>query len=378
MKRLRIGMMLPGLGRVERGAEMAFLELARQWIEADAADVDCFATGPQLPQGVHRQPVGCLPREWFERFWPRMPMLRTEFDYEELTYLCHLVATRRYQPQNYDVIVHCSYPYINWYLQSNRTAGYRPLIAFITQNGDWPCRRLHREYRYFNCDALVCINPDYYDRHRQTYAAALIPNGVDPQLFHPGPDPRHPPLPPDRPVILMACALVPYKMVLDGILAVAEVPEAFLAIAGDGPLRADVAQLAQERLPGRHHLFGSLPREQLASLYRQADLFLHMSRDEPFGLVYCEAASSGLPVVAHDGLVQRWILDDAALYTDTNNLSQTAAVLRQAMRPEIRRPLGERARERMMAYFTWPVLAQQYLDFFRERLAQHPHRREHS
>jgi len=357
---LRIAMLLPGLGRVQRGAEMAFLELARQWIDTDQAEVTVFASGKELPARVHVERVGCVSREWFERF-PPVPCLRTEFEYEELTYCARLWASRRYRPERFDVALHCSYPYVNWFLQRHRCRGYRPLLAYVTQNGDWPCRRMNREYRAFDCDALICTNPEYYDRHQSTYPSMLIPNGVDAVRF----TPRDPKIVNERPIVLIASALVPYKYVLEGIRAVAEVPEAFLNIAGDGPLRNEVASLAQQLLPGRHQVLGAVPRDRMPELYRQSDVFLHMSREEPSALVYCEAASAGLSMVVHDGTIPRWTLGDAALYADTSNISHVAAVLKQAIRPEIASALGPRARQRMLEGFTWPMLAQKYIDFFR-------------
>ena len=50
-------------------------------------------------------------------------------------------------------------------------------------------------------------------------------------------------------------------------------------IAGDGPERTHVAELAASLLPGRHRLLGSLPSDRMPACSR-ADVFLHMSRDE--------------------------------------------------------------------------------------------------
>jgi glycosyltransferase involved in cell wall biosynthesis len=43
---------------------------------------------------------------------------------------------------------------------------------------------------------------------------------------------------------------------------------------------------------------GRVGKDQLAQLYSQADVFLLPTRDEPFGIVFGEAAAYGLPVVA--------------------------------------------------------------------------------
>jgi glycosyltransferase involved in cell wall biosynthesis len=369
MKKLRIAMVLAGLGRVQRGAEAAFLELTRQLTAYPDLHVELFGTGTKGPPGVPLHQLGCVPRERFEG-WPRLPCLRSEYEYEELTFVLSLAWRRRFRPRDFDVVVSCSYPFVNWFLRRRRPRG-RPVHVFVTQNGDWMCRAQGREYRFFHCDGLVCTNPEYYARHRGRYRSMLIPNGVDARVFHPAgataeqvPTPTLPPASAGRPVVLMASALIPSKAVGDGIRAVAGVPGAFLAVAGDGPQRAEVAGQAAQHLPGRHALLGGVPREQMPALFRRADAFLHMSRDEPFGLVYLEAASTGLPVVAHDGEVPRWVLGDAALYVDTRNPAAVSPALRQALDPAVGKVLGRRARERVLSGWTWEREAAEYRAFF--------------
>ncbi len=75
--------------------------------------------------------------------------------------------------------------------------------------------------------------------------------------------------------------------------------ELSLVLVGDGPLRAEVEDLAR-RHPGVH-LHGMVgDRDLLARIYASADLLIHGSSAE-FGLVVAEAVASGLPVVAPDG-----------------------------------------------------------------------------
>jgi glycosyltransferase involved in cell wall biosynthesis len=162
----------------------------------------------------------------------------------------------------------------------------------------------------------------------------------------------------------MASAFSPEKRVPDGVRAVARVPEAFLVLVGDGPQRWGVAALLEELLPGRHLLLGSVPRSRMPSIYRRSDVLLHMRQDEPFGIVYLEAASTGLAVVAHDAPDPRWILGETALYADTSDLDAVADALRRAARPETKRALGEAARRRVERDWTWCRQARRYREFF--------------
>jgi hypothetical protein len=96
---LRVAFLLPGLGRVQRGAETAFLEVARALQTDHHASVDLFGSGPQAPSGVRMHQVRCIPREVFER-WPRLPGLRSEYHYEELSFVMNLAWSGLYRPRD--------------------------------------------------------------------------------------------------------------------------------------------------------------------------------------------------------------------------------------------------------------------------------------
>jgi glycosyltransferase involved in cell wall biosynthesis len=370
-------MVLSGLGRVQRGAEAAFLELARQW-HRQGLHVEQFGSGDRGVEDVPLHILPCRPRERFEK-WPALPTLHSEAQYEELLFARNLARDRRFQVDQFDVVVTCTFPWINWLMRWRCRGAGRPLHVYVTQNGDWPCQQRDRLSRTFRCDGLVCTNPEYYERNHERHPTVLIPNGVDPDIFRPHrqDEPRAVPdllpettLPPDARVVLIASAQIPSKRVADGVRAAARVPGAFLAIAGDGPERAEIARLATELLPGRHALLGSVPRDRMPALFRRADAFLHMSQDEPSALVYLEAASTGLPLVVHDSRVTRWTLDDAAAYVDTSDLEAVAATLQPVLAAAgPGSELGARARQRVLDGWSWEVLARRYRAFFDEQRA---------
>jgi glycosyltransferase involved in cell wall biosynthesis len=359
---LHVAIVLPGLGRVQRGAEAAFLELTKQFVADPSLKIELFGTGSAGVDGVPLHTAGFVPRERFEN-WPRLPILRGPYHYEELSFVMSLAWRRILKPGRFDVLLHCTYPFVNWFAQIHSRRG-SPRTVFVTQNGDWMCRADSREYRLFRCDGLICTNPEYLERHRERYRAVLIPNGVDVGVFHPEVPPDSLPTPVGAPVVLMAAAMIPSKCVAEGVEAVAAIPNAFLVVVGDGPERGRVSEAAQRLMPNRHRVLGSVPRERMPGLFRRADAFLHMSRDEPFGIVYLEAAASGLPCVVHDGPVPRWILGDTAVYADTANLSAVTVALRQVLNTEEGRRLGVAAHHRVAANWTWAAAAAQYSAFF--------------
>ncbi len=71
-----------------------------------------------------------------------------------------------------------------------------------------------------------------------------------------------------------------------------------LVIAGDGKERDKLQQLAREHLPERVLFLGKIPREDMYRYYSAADVFVFPGIRESLGLVFLEAQSCGLPVIA--------------------------------------------------------------------------------
>jgi glycosyltransferase involved in cell wall biosynthesis len=243
--------------------------------------------------------------------------------------------------------------------------GRRPRSVFITQNGDWPAYSDNAEYRFFDCDGLVCINPDYFERNRERYRSALIPNGADLERFTPGDEVRQRfNMPGSGPIILMVSALIESKKVAEGIRAVSTIPGANLVVAGDGPLRSELQKLAGELLPGRY-LQLTAPAAEMPALYRSADVFMHLSTDESFGNVFVEAMASGLPVIAYDTPRTRWIIGDHAFFAERDQSGGLVAAIGAALEagPNAASKMRERAQD-----FGWSAIAARYGDFFSELL----------
>jgi glycosyltransferase involved in cell wall biosynthesis len=71
-----------------------------------------------------------------------------------------------------------------------------------------------------------------------------------------------------------------------------------LIIAGDGKEREKLHHLADEHLPGRVVFLGKVPREKMGRFYSAGDVFVFPGIRESLGMVFLEAQSCGLPVVA--------------------------------------------------------------------------------
>lgn len=371
-KKIEIGVILPGLGRVQRGAETAFLEVAKSLQAYPDMQVQLFGNGDNVPPELSIETIPCRLRSSFER-WPKIPVFRSECHYEEYSFTRNLKHSRTFDAANFDAVIHCTYPFVNWFVQKQQRKNPELKSIFVAQNGDWMCRARHREYRYFKCDGLVTINPEQYKNNCKLHRTVLIPNGTDPAKFSPtevdaqqnkqlresfGLD-----IPNDKKVVLMVSALIDSKRVESGIRAASQVENAFLLIAGDGPLRDKLSTLAQELIPGRFKFLGSIDSGRMPELFRAADLFLHMSKTEPFGIVYLEAAASGLPIVSHDSATARWILGDTAIFADSDHTNLVADAIQEALESQTNEILGESARNRVVADWTWQAQGEKYREF---------------
>lgn len=368
---MRILFALPGLHRIHRGAEVVFESVAQEIALRGDHQVTLVGSGHATPARAYRfRRLGAVPRERFEA-WPTVPFLRSEYMYEELTFAAGLALAR--WRRGVDATVTCGYPYTSWALRTHLPGTRRPAHVFVTQNGDWPAAARRGESRFFSCEGLICTNPEYLERNRERWFSTLIPNGFDATRFRPGPANRPAlGLPVERPLVLMVSALIRDKRVLEGIRAVARLPDAFLLVAGDGPLREEVDRLAAELLPGRF-MRRTFTYEQMPDVYRSADAFLHMAVAESFGNVYVEALATGRPVVAHDGPTPRWILERHAHLVDTTSDRALVGALQEALAASSR-CVEERAAFAHSRY-TWKAVANRYLDFLEEVLRRTGHGR---
>jgi glycosyltransferase involved in cell wall biosynthesis len=215
----------------------------------------------------------------------------------------------------------------------------------------------------FGCEGLVCTNPIFFERNKARWRCELIPNGVDCDAFSPGVCQREKfGLPADRLLVLMVSALIPSKRVTTGIEVVSRIPDAHLVVAGDGPLRNALEIKAAELLPSRFSRLSVAP-ENMPALYRSADVFLHLSKDEPSSLAFLEAMACGLPIVAHDSPQMRWIAADDEFLLDTENPTDVAGQIEAASRAG---SLRREQRLTKVANFSWAKIAMRYRDFLKQ------------
>ena len=131
-------------------------------------------------------------------------------------------------------------------------------------------------------------------------------------------------------------------------LAVAQRPGITLRLVGSGPAEAELRQLADE-LGVRVTFDGFVDQYALPGVYAAAEAYVFPTLKDTFGITLLEAAASGLPIVAspYGGATLDLIEDErTGLIRDPYDHALLAgALVRLADSPELRRRLGEAARE---------------------------------
>jgi len=179
------------------------------------------------------------------------------------------------------------------------------------------------------------------------------------EVVHYGIAPGAEPIPPPHgPRLLCVGRLVPIKghdTLLHALAAaVASVPGLTLEIAGDGPLRGRLEELARDLGIARAVTFAGRV-DRVADAYERAEIVVVPSRGEGFGMVALEAAERGRAVIASavGGLPE--IVDDGVtgVLVPPGDVEQLAAAIAGlAVDPQRSGALGAAARERALREFT--------------------------
>jgi 1,2-diacylglycerol 3-alpha-glucosyltransferase len=109
----------------------------------------------------------------------------------------------------------------------------------------------------------------------------------------------------------------------------------------------------------------SVPYAKVNEYYQAADLFVLASLQEGFGRVFLEALIHGLPVIAHDHPVMRFVLGPDGVVADLSKSGALAREIEQALSvAPSETTVAARRRESVRSRFSWPILAPQYREMF--------------
>ncbi|MCU1669492.1 MAG: hypothetical protein JWP40_2419 [Blastococcus sp.] len=248
---------------------------------------------------------------------------------------------------------------------------------------------------YLAADAVIAVSngmrADVLDAYPELDPAKVhvVGNGVDADAYRPIEDPdvlRGLGVAPDRPYALFVGRITRQKGVMH-LLAAAEQlpPDVGLVLAagaadtpGERQQVADAVAALQERRSGVVWIEEMLPRDKLVPLITGATVFVVPSVYEPLGIVNLEAAACGTAVVASDvggipevvddgrtGLLVHYDPDDTAAF-EAGLAARIAELVADPARAAV---MGAAGRERVLAEFGWPAIAQQTVAVYSEVLA---------
>jgi starch synthase len=248
---------------------------------------------------------------------------------------------------------------------------------------------------YLAADAVIAVSngmrADILDAYPELDPARVqvVGNGVDAEAYRPIDAPdivRSLGVDPDRPYALFVGRITRQKGVMHLLAAAEQLPEdvglVLCAGAADTPGErqqvADAVTELQQRRTGVVWIEEMLPREKLVPLITGATVFVVPSVYEPLGIVNLEAAACGTAVVASDvggipevvdhgrtGLLVHYDPADPAAF----ERGLAAAITELVQDPDRAAAMGAAGRERVLAEFGWPAIAQQTVEVYSAVLA---------
>lgn len=206
--------------------------------------------------------------------------------------------------------------------------------------------------------------------------ATMIPNGVDPLRFSPGPSSVRAKLgiAGNDVVILLARRLVEKNGVVWFARALARLRNhSFrVLVAGEGPERAPMqAVLGEAGLLDRTIFLGGVANREMPALYRAADLSVLPSLAEATSIAGLEAMASGLPLVGTEvGGIPTIIANGETgfLVPPRDPDAMAVALDRLIDDGDLRQRLGAAARAKVEREFAWPVIVGRTIDVYRAAL----------
>ena len=111
---------------------------------------------------------------------------------------------------------------------------------------------------------------------------------------------------------------------------------------------------------------GPVAQDELFKWYSKGDIFVYPSLYENFGQPILEAAAAGLPIISTPvGVTQEIITDNETGFLFSGDDEELVCQINQLTDQNMRKKIGENARERVRNLFGWGIIIKQYLDLYR-------------
>ncbi len=384
--RLKIAVAAAGIGHVTRGVEVWANELAAALAAYDQ-DVILFR-GSGNPSRSYERLIPCWRRDdprtkrfvaWLPRFLWRLG-IKSVYGIEQTSFALGILRFLRSLQID---ILHVQDLPLARIVQAARKWRLIRTRVILGHGTDEPDTTISK-FEY-----LQHLTPWHLEKAKArgcwkpTWSA--IPNFVNTERFTPGSAPQLREklgIPANAMVVLTSAAItVSVKRVdrlLDGFSEFrAQYPDvpAWLVVAGGRTRDTDnLIASAQARLGNRVHFLINHPPNQMAELYRIADVFALVSDREMMPVALLEAMASGLPCIVHRYPVLEWVAGPGGRVVDMAVPGALVAALYELLNdPPGRTDLGRAARDYCINNFSRETVIGQILSYYQHVMGQTPH-----
>lgn len=254
--------------------------------------------------------------------------------------------------------------------------------------------RIRKEYFVFQmCNHVIATTLPQVDLLTQQYDVlprncTMIPPGIDENRFYPVPSKENDKIRAKydiHPTDILALGRMAhnkgYDLLIKSLPTVFElVPDARLVAAVGGDSAQDkqgikkLKTLANELgISNKIKWKNYIADEDLANVYRSANIFAMPSRYEPFGMVAIEAMACGTPsvVTVHGGLYDLISFGNQALFADPHRPIEFGAMMAMPLLyPNLRNELSVEGARFARRNFGWTGIAKRMLQVFRNSINQ--------
>ena len=204
---------------------------------------------------------------------------------------------------------------------------------------------------------------------------AVVPYGIQtgPRLERQAPEERDAlrrtlGLPTDRPVLLSVGAVNATHKRMDYVIrevTALPLPHPYLVLLGQTDEETPtIRALADDLLGPNGYAIRTVPHSEVDRYYRSAAAFILASLGEGFGRVFLEALAAGLPCLAHDYAVTRYVLGEHGRLADFTRTGALTVLLCRLLDEGDTDEMREARHKHVYDNFSWQVLTPQYVALF--------------
>ena len=172
-------------------------------------------------------------------------------------------------------------------------------------------------------------------------------------------------LPSDRPILLSVAAINKNHKRIDYLIReVAQLPKPrpYLLMLGQiQPESAEIVELANQLLDPDQFQIKTVASHQISAYYQVADAFVLTSLSEGLPRVLLEAMSHGLPCLAHDYDIARFVLKDGGYFGDFELVGSLASIIPQVLAKNYENSKHQR-HQSVYDRFSWDKLCSAYIE----------------